>query len=475
MQQALHIFVKDVRRLRYDILVVLVLTATFAWCEGHRVPFFVDKRTMVAYLLEGLLPLGWWYLAAQAVFGEPLPGDCQFWVTRPYRWQSLLSAKLLFIAVFVNLPLLVSDCSILALQGLHPFAHPGALAWRQVLIAAILILPMTALACITASMSQVVLAVLGLIAFIAVISIFGLGPHSLWFGYLDWVRNSLVVSVIAAVGLVIMVLQYRTRRTVVSRIVCGVAVILVFVGVRCLPWNVAYGLQSRLVRSQIETSSVSAQFEPGGSPPATTTQGPPDSVRVSLPIQIAGVPAQTVAKIDGMVAELTLPNGKLSELRMEGSETDTPWHEMFVDRKLFDRVKNAPLRLHVTVLLTLFGDLRTERMPLEKGVHRVPGVGLCGVEPFEPQKLTFIGCLTPFRLPARTVPQFDNGRPVEMPGSYSYSPYPAEFSISPMSLPRWQLPNQPGATSIVINTMQPLANVRRELDIPGVRLAEFTH
>jgi hypothetical protein len=475
MQQALHIFIKDIRRLRYDILVILALTATFAWCEGHRVPFVTDKVSLAAGLIEWLLPLGWWYLAAEAIFGEPLPGNCQFWVTRPYRWPSLLSAKLLFIAAFVNLPLLVSDCSVLGFQGIHPFAHPGALAWRQVLITAILMLPMAALACITVSIAQMVLTALGLIAFIVVVSIPNLGPPGFLWGSLGWVHNSLVVLVIAAAGLVVMVVQYSARRTAVSRIICGVAVILVFVVGRYLPWSVGYSLQSRLIKSHIGTSSVSAQFEPGGSPPAAATSVPPGKVRVSLPFRFGGFPARTVAKIDGMVAEFTLPGGKLRELRLGGSETDTPWHEMMVDRKLFDRVKNAPLRLHVTVLLTLFGNLQTERMPLDGARHHIAGVGLCGAESFEPQKFTFLGCLAPFHLPARTVPQFDNGPPVEWPGMNLYSPYPAEFSISPISTSRWELTNKSAATAIVISTMQPLAHIRRDLDIPSVRLADFAN
>jgi hypothetical protein len=474
MQQALHIFVKDVRGLRYDLVVVLALTATFAWCEGHRIPFASDRVSQAAGLLKVLLPLAWWYLAAQVVFAEPLPGDCQFWVTRPYRWKSLLSAKLLFIAAFVNLPLLLSDCFIVALQGFHPFAHPAALAWRQVLFFAVLMLPMTVLACITVSIAQMALAVLAVITFLAVLSLWSFGPGALWYGSLDWVRDSLAVSAVFAAGLVVMVVQYRARRTMVSRIMSGVAIILVLVLMKYLPWKVAFGLQSRIIRSQIDASSVSARFEPGGAPPAATTPVPPGSVRVSLPIRFAGVPARTVANIDGMAAEFTMPDGKPSErLWLEGSETETPWHEMPVDRNLFERVKNAPLRLHVTILLTLFGNLQTERMPLASGLHRVPGVGLCRADLYEAQKTTLLDCLAPFRLPTRTVAQFDNGRPVEGWGSNSYSPYPAELGISPISASRWELPSQPAATAIVLTTMQPLAHVQRQLDIPGVRLADF--
>ena len=131
MRQALHIFYKDIRQFRYDVILTLVLTATFAWYTGHRTPllgFQTDRLNVVADLLGLLLPFAWGYLVARAIYGEPLPGDRQFWVTRPYRWKSLLGAKVLFIAAFVTLPLLLSDCVILSLQGLHPSAHLAGLA-----------------------------------------------------------------------------------------------------------------------------------------------------------------------------------------------------------------------------------------------------------------------------------------------------------------------------------------------------------
>jgi hypothetical protein len=181
-----------------------------------------------------------------------------------------------------------------------------------------------------------------------------------------------------------------------------------------------------------------------------------------------------VAEANGMFGELVLPDGKLSKpLPMGGTEKDKPWHTMFVERSLYERVKNTPLRAHVIVLLTSYGNVHTERMPLESNSHRVPGIGVCAAEPFEVLKSTLVRCSVPFRLPGRIIVQFDNGVPVEGSGVNSLSPYPADFGISPMDLPAWQLPNEGGATAIVFTTMQPLARIRRELDIPKVQLAEF--
>src|SRR4051812_14736603 len=100
MQQALHIFRKDVRFLRLPIAIALALTAAFAWSRSGK------PATPLQQPITILLILAWCYLAAAAVYKETLVGDRQFWVTRPYRWTSLLAAKALFLLAFIHVPLL---------------------------------------------------------------------------------------------------------------------------------------------------------------------------------------------------------------------------------------------------------------------------------------------------------------------------------------------------------------------------------
>lgn len=97
MQQALHIFKKDVRYLSGEILLVIALAGVFAW-------------KLAAQWAEILLPIAAVYLIARLIHAEAIPGERQFWTTRPYRWQSLLAAKILFILAFVSGPTLVAIC-----------------------------------------------------------------------------------------------------------------------------------------------------------------------------------------------------------------------------------------------------------------------------------------------------------------------------------------------------------------------------
>jgi hypothetical protein len=484
MRQAWHIFLKDVRRLRYEVIVILALTAAYAWLQGHWSPLSslraVRLNQMANMLRIFLLPMAWWYLASLAVYGEPLPGDRQFWVTRPYRWTSLLGAKLLFIVAFVSFPLLLADCFILILQGFQPWANSGCLLWHAVAVFAVLLLPMIAVACITTSFGQVVLAGLATIVSIvlleSVLSPYG-GTTMIGFGVGGgWVEGSLVCLVLLLAALAIMILQYRARRTWVSRMILCVAAALVLGGGRFLPWDTTFALQSRLVKSRIDTSSITAVFSPGSGPPPTVSPERQDTVRVSLPVRIYGAPSGTTTVVDAMWAELTLPNGKPLKTLLFFQETspDVVWHDAPVERDLFERLKSTPVRLHLTIYLTVLGNLHTEGVPLERGPSRVPGVGLCEFDPRGPDR-TALRCRAPFRQPAYVLARFDKFDK-EVPREQQqvdYSPYPAEFGISPISNYSWLVPT--GATTLAFTTMKPLAHVRRELDIPKVQLAEFAY
>jgi hypothetical protein len=431
-------------------------------------------------MLRGfLLPMAWWYLASLAVYGEPLPGDRQFWVTRPYRWTSLLGAKLLFIVAFVSFPLLLADCFILTLQGFHPWANPGGLLWHEVAVFVVLLLPMIAVACITTSFARVVLVGLATIISIVVLETV-LSPYgNTMIGFSvegEWIGGSLLCLVLLSTALAIMILQYRSRRTWVSRTIFVAAVLLLLCSGRFLPWDITFALQSRLVKSRIDTSSITAVFSRGSGPPPTVSPARQDAVRVSLPVRLYGVPAGTTAAVDAMWADLTLPNGNPLKTLLSFGETppDTVWHDALVERSVFERLKSTPVQLHLTIHLTVLGNPHTEDVPLGGGPRRVPGVGLCEFDPRGPDRAA-LSCRAPFRQPAYVLAQFDKydkDVPTEQQ-RVDYSPYPAEFGISPISEYSWPVPT--GATTLAFTTMKPLAHIRRELDIPNVQLAEFAN
>jgi hypothetical protein len=135
MRQALHIFRKDVRYLWREICLVLALMAIFAW---------MNPWWMALLLLASTS-----YLIARLIHAETIPGDRQFWITRPYRWQSLLGAKLLFMLTFVNLPIFLAQFGIVTAGGFPLSSILAGLFWSQVLLIFTLSLPVAALAAMT--------------------------------------------------------------------------------------------------------------------------------------------------------------------------------------------------------------------------------------------------------------------------------------------------------------------------------------
>ena len=115
MFQATHILRKDVRYLWPEICFFSLLTALFGW-----------KEELWA---SALLLITACYIIAKLILAEPIPGDTQFWITRPYDPKSLLAAKLSFIALFLNVPLISARVVILFRHGYDLPVEINPLLW----------------------------------------------------------------------------------------------------------------------------------------------------------------------------------------------------------------------------------------------------------------------------------------------------------------------------------------------------------
>ena len=211
MRLAWHIFKKDARRLWWAIAVTLALFATVASQDGGLRSF--DTRAfphsiagLPALLLGNLLPLAWCYLVMLAVHQEPLVGDRQFWLTRPYSRRSLIAAKALFVVTFVHAPALVVDSTILLAHGFSSLAHAAPLLEKQALVAGLLVLPAAALAAVTRTMTHAFLASIAL-AYLGM-TVYTLGrPIDYFFNPTDVVRYGAALLVLTAGCCLLLTLQ----------------------------------------------------------------------------------------------------------------------------------------------------------------------------------------------------------------------------------------------------------------------------
>lgn len=260
------------------------------------------SRSVAWALVMFLLPLAWWILIARVIHAEALPGDRQFWTTRPYAWKSLLGAKALFVLLFVNLPLLIADAVILRAYGFSPGAEIPGLLWTQVLLTAAFVLPTAALSAITTGLIQLLLTVVVLAAAIQILSI-AAPDASLGTGWitLDWVTFYYALLVITVAALGILLWQYARRRTLATRSLAAAAVILAALGTELIPWTTAFAIQSRLFKKQVDQSSLHIGFDSSKKWAARALIERDGQVRIEIPLQITGVPAGMDAKPDGLV------------------------------------------------------------------------------------------------------------------------------------------------------------------------------
>jgi hypothetical protein len=488
MRQALHIFKKDVRHLWFEIAVVITAVAGFTFTGARRALWLVDpktNRTAAWALVLIVLPLAWWTLIARVIHAETLPGDSQFWISRPYSWKSLLAAKALFIITFINFPMLLADIVILGAYGLHPLRGqlPGLL-WSQILLTIVFVLPIATLSAVTTGFVQLIFAVL--IPCVIALALAILAPEAVLGGFLgpfEWVRTYYAFLVITIGALAILLWQYSRRRTTAARALTVAVVILGVVGALSIPWPAAFRIQSWFSRRRVESSLVHVDFD-SGDPVRAITQGD-DRVRIIVPLHITGLPQGTSAKPEGLFMQLEAPDGTI--WKPEGTlpiTTVLAGHEFAVEttvaRAFYTKAKDQPLRIRGSVYLTLFGDPQSSTVPFGGRLVPVERVGVCSASRGVAGAPDFLLCNSAFRFPPaqvsyrfvqsaqgalRTVWSSTQPRPV------SYSPFPAGSGIDPVSQDwTFSSANAPYSEASV-DTAEPLAHMRRSFGAENIKLS----
>jgi hypothetical protein len=154
--------------------------------------------------------------------------------------------------------------------------------------------------------------------------------------------------------------------------------------------------------------------------------------------------------------------GIFSGLRVEWEVVDGSGIRQLMgfSQPFFDRIKNTPVRIDTSVTLFLVRNRQTTTVSRTEAT-KVPGGGLCNPLGY---------CVYPFRTPRVLIT--DNDWPE--PAFTSYSPFPAEFGISPMVVLELTIGGTLSTpTSFTVTTAEPVGRVRFDFDIDNVRLADF--
>jgi hypothetical protein len=474
MRQALHIFKKDFRCFRYDICLMLAVTAVFVVLQVRK-SFGTPYGPLNSWEAELLMVIIAVVLIGRLILAEAIPGDRQFWITRPYRWSSLLGAKLLFIAVFVNLPILLAHLLIIILDGFPLVSSLPGLLWSQVLLFAVVVAPSAALAAVCRNLASYILyaVVLAAIAFFL--------EARLW--EVAWVMDGLAVLVVIAISAWVLCLQYKSRRTQLSRWSAIAGIVLGGAAMIAVPWSFAFAVQSRLSKQPSLGAGVQIAFGPS---PAISDwpTGKQAEGAVYVPITVQGIPEATEVRPDALMVSIEDSGGSSTTVNPFSCAPVTR-HSLpaglvlrAVCRADPEFVKNhggGLVTLRGSIYLTLFGNSKSTTIPLsDEPINASDGLQ-CYTDTVHAEWDVF--CRSPFRWPGRLVyAKLGRTDANSFEQTISYSPFPAELNLNPIET-RWAssyasgpVPNVPDVTIVV---KEPLAHLRRDFEARGIRLSAF--
>ncbi len=376
-----HIFRKDVRHFYPEILVNVGLLLAFAWSAPELWAFDdgANAARIVPVVLRLLLPLGWFVLVSRLLHDEALVGDRQFWITRPYVWRALLFEKMLFVVVFLHLPLLLMQMYLLQHAGLAVGPAVKDLLLYQAMIAAVYVLPFTALSVVTATFGRHVLSLLGGLVYGVAVGIFGnlLTKRRMTPPNADW-----VMATVAIITLVTMVIaMYARRRVKEARVVLVCLPLVLVLVLLCLPtrWlirRVYAGTGSGLslafdVDSKQQQTGLDAPLRAG------------NDVLLQLPLRLQGLGAEAEEGTKGVQLTLRAADGFVWRSPFEKAETwfrsgRTELVSLYVPARIYERIQSRPvdLEMQLAVETYSFGTPARATVPVE-GTFSAPDGAVC--------------------------------------------------------------------------------------------------
>jgi hypothetical protein len=414
MKQIVHIFRKDLRHHWPEVLVSLALLIGYTWDAPSR--WLPDRETMgesrVYSILYGsllaLLVLSWSLLIVRVIQSERLAGDRQYWLTRPVEWKRLLAAKILFIALFADAPLLFAQLVLLKEAGFKlALSYVPELLWIHLGLILICFLPVAALATVTTTIAQVVIALLAIGAYIA-----GVATVAAYVPSANFSSGSDTLQLMTLTGLclVAVVWQYSQRETNRSRVLLGIAAGLILILVVATPYRtlVAYEYPQPRAAELRPVQLVVDSVKPSPSEDKKAVPDKAKDVAIRVPLLVSGIAEGSTVTIDGKMITLEAQDGSSWSSGWEGigrrlqAKELRIWLNFEVNKKVFERMKSSPVKVRISLAVTVFHSINTTEVVVKDGEFAVPNGGLCSIaERYELSNV--LQCRYPIRSPTMLV------------------------------------------------------------------------
>lgn len=416
-----HIFKKDLKIMwPFALLVAAVhwivpLLATLdAFAPGTNIKAIDILRVLV---IAG--PLASAFLVAAAVQLDAIPGVRQDWLVRPILRRDLMLAKVLFAALVVQLPILAADLTALLINRV-PLRLSGVWAIEHSMLQMFIIdIPFIALASMTRNFLELLTGGVALGVFATVADLLGSDTQNVepvFRSGSGWILYLSAFIVMAAGALLVLRLQYFSRRTMVSWIVTagtGIAFFLAW----SMPWRFVFAIQRSASSDPASSNAIAVNFasdagkfqRPAGglTPEDALTilrrgQGETLTVPIYLPVRVTGLPPDSAIQMDHADVRI-IGNGRVYKLEQEpwntrhegaGNESSMVYPPIAVPETLFERIKDQRTRVEVDYWLTLAAVSSSQAFPAIGGEAQIPDGGQCRTSVNEQQTTVGIRCTT---------------------------------------------------------------------------------
>ena len=503
MNQVWNIFLKDIRHLWREGAAAILLLAVFAWHDAQSWTKYhglmatsgigaIASFEFLAEFVDVLLPVAWALLIVRSVQSESLVGDRQFWITRPYEWPKLLTAKILFLLAFINLPLLVADLWLLTRAGYPPAHYLIGLLWMQCLITLALILPGIALSALTRSIAQLLLALLLLALYMI-----GMGwTTSQIPGAGSPVSGDSFSGLLALAACVLVIaLQYARRWATKSRMVIAAVALAALIILVATPYRALMAREYPSGNQEPPLQLNLLHIEPA------KQRFPSQNIApgwIGMPMSVSGLSPDSIVVIDAAMLDVDAAglswNSDWVPVRTTlFPETQRILLNFQMKKSLFDRLRSVSINGKISIAFSLYRDMNKQDFVVPAGDFVLPEVGHCFAGP---RSWREIQCIAPLRHPrsllitsdaSQTTCPLNRGESPAPPGelardwSHSYDFQPAEFGISPIkdvnfavAIPQRAAGLCPG-TPVVLSNPERIRRGQTTIQLEKLRLPEYLY
>ncbi|HYX75514.1 MAG TPA: hypothetical protein VE819_12595 [Steroidobacteraceae bacterium] len=450
------------------VAIAIVLQISLAWF-AHSSGLFGGE--LAPRELRRPLTVAWFAaigaLVVAVVHQDPIPGADQDWLIRPLPRTELLLSKLLFAVLVVCGPMLALDCARVLAAGFSLSAALPVIVYKEVYLLICFVIPVMALAAITATMAELLVLGTTLAAiFAAALSLeawlLGAEHCPTCDSGVSWIQHVLQhAGVLVGAGVVLLV-QYYHRRTAASRALAVIGALALVFGQ--LPWSVAFGIQRWLAPAPHAAQAIRFVFDEersrapqqesvaaGSLPPSTRRStagaaeryferhGPARTAPVlfQLPVRIDGLRPDELLLVDRSDVALLGSDGTPRYRGLNPGELNPPGPVHSADLALMQAIalparvyrdlgaQQLPLRLDYSI--TLMKVRGQHVISAVDGVLRTEELGACATRPDEGGSLIQLRCqkigLTPFCIGVTARGPADQNNPEVLQCDPDYRPY----------------------------------------------------